>query len=234
MQWKFICGSHLGAKSSLVIFRRELSVNNAAAFYVRKKHSLINFSYFTAVQQQFVKCSDAETELFTEIVATLECGLLWMLLFKLPWKTLIHVVLAEGIIQTLSPCQRSSFPPVLLYILSVCWRHTFMFISFVFRTRFSLSEPEASFLQGAGQRGLWGLVVEKKGCKGLFFSEMEEILVCAERQLLVLVYQWRGGFKQCFVALYVLWTNCEYTVGCKDICPNYCCFIYLSGFSMQL
>lgn len=79
-----------------------------------------------------------------------------------------------------------------------------MFISLVFRTKFGLSEPEASFLQGAGQRGLSGLAVEKEGCKGLLFSEMEEILVCAERQLLVLVYQRRGEFKDVYVALYIL------------------------------
>lgn len=64
------------------------------------------------------------------------------------------------------------------------------------RTRLGLPESEACFLQGAGQGRLRGLVVEKERCKGLLFSEMEEILVCSEGQLSVLVHQ-RGG-KCCF------------------------------------
>lgn len=57
------------------------------------------------------------------------------------------------------------------------------------RAKSGLAEPEACFLQGAGQRRLRRLAVEKKGCKGLLFSEMEEVLVCSEGQLPVLVHQ---------------------------------------------
>lgn len=58
-----------------------------------------------------------------------------------------------------------------------------------YRKKFGLSESEACFLQGAGQRRLRGLAVEKERCKGLLFSQMEEILVCSEGQLPVLVHQ---------------------------------------------
>lgn len=62
------------------------------------------------------------------------------------------------------------------------------------RTQFGLPESEACFLQGSGQRRLRGLAVEKERCKGLLFSEMEEVLVCPEGQLPVLVHQWGGKF----------------------------------------
>ncbi len=56
------------------------------------------------------------------------------------------------------------------------------------RTQFGLPEPEACFLQGAGQRRLRGLAVEKERCEGLLLSKMEEVLVCSEGQLPVLVH----------------------------------------------
>lgn len=60
----------------------------------------------------------------------------------------------------------------LIYILCV-------YFVCCFRTRLGLPESEACFLQGAGQGRLRGVVVEKERCKGLLFSEMEEILVCS-------------------------------------------------------
>lgn len=66
------------------------------------------------------------------------------------------------------------------------------------RAEFGLAESEACLLQGAGQRRLRRLVVEKEGCEGVLFSEMEEVLVCAERQLPVLVHK-RGGTCPAFM-----------------------------------
>lgn len=76
----------------------------------------------------------------------------------------------------------------LIYVLCLA----FMFSPCCSRTQFGLPESEACFLQGSGQRRLRGLAVEKERCKGLLFSEMEEVLVCPEGQLPVLVHQWRG------------------------------------------
>lgn len=82
-------------------------------------------------------------------------------------------------------CFQSSFFWFWFYRLSVL-KHRSVCVS---RARSDLAESEACLLQSAGQRRLRGLAVEKEGCQGLLLSEMEEVLVCAERQLLVLVHQ---------------------------------------------
>lgn len=92
--------------------------------------------------------------------------------------------------------QNSFFLAVALSISLVHKHHSLMLPLSHCRTGSGLAESEASFLQGAGQRRLWGLAVEKEGCQGLLLPEMEEVLVCAEGQLLVLVHQW-GGEDQC-------------------------------------
>lgn len=86
------------------------------------KCPLINTSY-TAVQQRSVKRSDAGTELLAEIVASLACGSLWKLLFKLPWTTLIQAALAECSVKTFSPHQRSGFPLFFVYSLDLWMSH---------------------------------------------------------------------------------------------------------------
>lgn len=79
-----------------------------------------------------------------------------------------------------------------VFLLSTLSVFCFYFPPCCSRTKFGLPESEARFLQGAGKRRLRGLAVEKEGCKGLLLSEMEEVLVCSEGQLPVLVHQ-RGG-----------------------------------------
>ena len=106
------------------------------------------------------------------LIATLGCG---VLLFTLPWKdwALTNTFLNDNV-SRFSDLYSLAFPP--------CRS----------RTEFGLPESEACFLQGAGQRRLRGLAVEKEGREGLLFTEMEEVLVCSEGQLPVLVHQWGG------------------------------------------
>lgn len=78
------------------------------------------------------------------------------------------------------------------FLIHLSVKTAFMFPPCRSRTKFGLPESEACFLQGAGQRRLRGLAVEKERCKGLLLSEVEEVLVCSEGQLPVLVHQWGG------------------------------------------
>lgn len=96
-----------------------------------------------------------------------------------------------------------------------------MFLSCRSRTEFGLPESEACFLQGVGQRRLRGLAVEKERCEGLLFSEVEEVLVCSEGQLPVLVHQ-RGGESLSILVLVIFQSpNSELCVASFPKCVTY-------------
>lgn len=94
----------------------------------------------------------------------------------------------SGILFTLLQSDHT-FARSLAVIFPVFSPSVFMFPAFGSRTKSGLSEPAACFLQGAGPRGLRGLAVEEERRQGLLFPEVEEVLVCPQGQLLVLVHQ---------------------------------------------
>lgn len=57
------------------------------------------------------------------------------------------------------------------------------------RSQPGLPEPEAGLLQSSGSRRLSGLAVEEERRQGILLPKMEEVLVCPEGQLSVLVHQ---------------------------------------------
>lgn len=124
--------------------------------------------------------------------------LFWKLLFTPAWEVSSEHLQAASVCST-SEDTTSSFPQMLsffylfkIFILSGHKYHPFTFPPSSSRTGLGLPESEACFLQGAGQRRLRGLAVEEEGRQGLLLTEMEEVLVCVEGQLPVLVHKWGG------------------------------------------
>lgn len=141
----------------------------------KKRQFLLNTSYLAAVQQRSVT-SRGRT------LAKNDCSIrMWHFV-----NAFIHPTMKEWAL--------TSSISTMLYCLTVFLAFSCLSVVwFTFsRTQFGLPQPEACVLQGAGQRRLRGLAVEKERCEGLLFPEMEEVLVCAEGQLPVLVHQWGG------------------------------------------
>lgn len=155
-------------------------------------------------------CSSEEQRCFYWVLHFLLCFLLKAFLFdtarwpstgshfpslmrSLLWKT-FQGFNASGIFFLLSSSYMRLSPTSFQFsdLYSLLGLAAFMFPPCCSRTQFGLPESEACFLQGSGQRRLRGLAVEKEGREGLLFTEMEEVLVCSEGQLPVLVHQWGG------------------------------------------
>lgn len=172
-------------------------------FMSERKHSLINSSNFTAVQQRFVKCSDAAAELLAEIVATLACGLLWKLLFKLPWKTLIQVALAESIIKHFHLVRGQAFLQFYCIVFPfVSVTPSCLFHLFSGRSLASLSRRRVS-CKALGRGDCEGWLWRKRDAKGYFSQKWKKYWFVLKDNCLYWYINEEVGLKK-YVALYIL------------------------------